>query len=607
MEAGNGSHAGREEIQDAYKWNLKDLFSSDQEWKSRKDDLSGRLLSLSDFKGTLTHSASELKSSLDFYFELKKEIARLFAYATMYSDQDTRQSVPLSLKQVISQLETRLASVVAFIEPEILQIPEGTLQAFYADEPALRLYKHHLDDVFRRREHTLNEKEEKIVAEAGLMSDTPQEVNSILMNADLPYKTITLSDGTQVRVEPTNYVFYRANPNRSDRIKVFESFFSSLKSFERTLGTQLYGQIKRDTFYKNVRNYDSCLESALHRDNIPVGVYHNLIKNINANLPSLHRYLVLRKKMLGLDELHYFDSYPSIVKEINIRYGYSEAKEVIQKSLSCLGKTYGEMLEKAFSQRWIDVYPNAGKRSGAYSEGDTYDVHPYILTNFKGRFDDVGTLAHELGHAAHSYFSNKTQPFVNSRYPIFLAEVASTVNEALLVDYELNHVENEAQRLSLLGDYLEGFRTTLFRQAQFAEFELQIHQEVEKGESLTGDKFTELYQKILKKHFGHAEGICTIDDLYGIEWAYIPHFYYNFYVFQYSTSFTAAQAIASRILKGDENMVAAYIDFLKSGGSDYGIPILKRLGIDMLSSYPFELTMQRMNYVIDSIEKLASI
>jgi len=607
MENGNGSHAEREEIQEAYKWNLKDLFSSDQEWKSRKDELSDRLLLLSDFKGTLNHSASELKSSLDFYFELKKEIARLFAYASMYSDQDTRQSVPLSMKQEISQLETRLSSLTAFIEPEILQIPEGTMQAFCADEPPLRLYNHYLADVFRRREHTLNEKEEKIVAEAGLMSDTPQEVNSILTNADLPYKTIMLSDGEQVRVDPTNYVFYRASPGRNDRIKVFESFFSSLKSFERTLGTQLYGQIKRDTFYKNVRNYDSCLESALHRDNIPIGVYHNLIKNINDNLPNLHRYLVLRKKMLELDELHYYDSYPSMVKEIDLRYDYSEAKEVIQKSLSCLGKTYSDTLEKAFSQRWIDLYPNSGKRSGAYSEGDTYDVHPYILTNFKGRFDDVETLAHELGHAAHSYFSNKTQPFVNSRYPIFLAEVASTVNEALLVDYELNRVTNEAQRLSLLGNYLEGFRTTLFRQAQFAEFELQIHLEVEKGESLTGDKFTELYQNILKKHFGHAEGICTIDDLYGIEWAYIPHFYYNFYVFQYSTSFTAAQAIASRILKGDENVVAAYIDFLKSGGSDYGIPTLKKLGIDMLSSIPFELTMQRMNHVMDSIEKLASV
>jgi oligoendopeptidase F len=607
MEAGNGSHVEREEIQDAYKWNLKDLFSSDQEWKSRKDELSGRLLSLSDLKGTLAHSASKLKSSLDFYFDLKKEVARLSAYAAMYSDQDTRQSVPLSMKQEISQLGTRLNSLAAFIAPEILEIPEDTLQAFYAGEPALGIYRHYLADVFRRSEHTLNEKEEKIVAEAGLMSDTPQEVNSILTNADLPYKTITLSDGKQVRVDPTNYVFYRASPNRSDRIKVFESFFSSLKSFERTLGTQLYGQMKRDTFYKNVRNYGSCLESALHQDNIPMEVYYNLIKNINANLPSLHRYLVLRKKMLGLDELHYYDSYSSMVKEIDLRYGYSEAKEAIQKSLSCLGKTYSDTLEKAFSQRWIDIYPNAGKRSGAYSEGDTYDVHPYILTNFNGRFDDVETLAHELGHTAHSYFSNKTQPFVNSRYPIFLAEVASTVNEALLMDYGLNSVTNEAQRLSILVDYLEGFRTTLFRQAQFAEFELQIHQEVEKGESLTGDKFTELYQKILKKHFGHAEGICTIDDLYGIEWAYIPHFYYNFYVFQYSTSFIAAQAIASRILRREENMVAAYIDFLKSGGSDYGIPTLKKLGIDMLSSYPFEQTMQKMNYVIDSIEKLASL
>lgn len=605
-QASKSSDVSREKIQDDFKWNLKDLFGSDEEWRRRKEEISGKFQSLAEFKGTLTNSAEQLNHALDNYFYLDKEIVRLISYATMSSDQDTRQPEQLSMKQEIAQLKTKLSTIAAFIKPEILQASKEVLQSFFVDAPTLKIYSHHIDDIYRTKEHTLTEGEERIIAETGLMEETPYEIYTILSNADLPYKTVKLSDGSKVRIDATGYTFYRANPNRADRIKVFDTFFGVLKSFERTFGTQLYGQVKRDLFYKNVRKYGSCLESALHCDNIPVGVYHSLIKNVNANLPSLHRYLKLRKRMLKLDELHYYDNYPSMVKEIDLQYTYPEAKGVIQQALSCLGSTYVGILEEAFSRRWIDVYPNMGKLSGAYSEGDAYDVHPYILLNFNGRYDEVSALAHELGHAAHSHLSNKSQPYVNSHYPIFLAEVASTVNEALLMDYELNRISDRAQRLSLLGNYLEGFRTTLFRQTQFAEFELLIHEAVEKGDALTGDRFTELYLRLLKKYYGHEQRVCIIDDLYGIEWAFIMHFYRNFYVFQYSTSFTAAQAIASRILKGDTNMVEGYINFLKSGCSDYAILTLRKLGIDMLSSDPFELTIQRMNEIIDNIEQIIS-
>jgi oligoendopeptidase F len=600
------SDVSRESIQVEYKWNLEDLFSSDEEWKKRKDEILGHLQSLAELKGTLAKSAEQLNHTLDKYFQLEKETVRLITYATMSSDQDTRQPKQLSMKQEAAQLKTKLSTAAAFIRPEILRIPNKVMKSFFAEVPKLRIYSHFIDDIYRTKEHTLTEREETIIAETGLMEDTPYEIFTILSNADLPYKAVKLSDDSEVRIDQTGYTFYRANPNRNDRIRVFETFFSALKSFERTFGTQLYGQVKRDLFYRNVRRYNSCLESALHRDNIPVGVYHSLIKNVNANLPTLHRYLKLRRRMLKLDELRYYDNYASMVKEVDLQYTYPDARGVIKRALSPLGSSYVSILEEAFSRRWIDVYPTAGKLSGAYSEGDAYDVHPYILLNYNGRYDEVSALAHELGHTAHSHLSNKNQPYVNSNYPIFLAEVASTVNEALLMDYELNHISDKSQRLSLLGNYLEVFRTTLFRQTKFAEFELLIHEAVEKGEALTGEKFSELYLGLLRRYYGHEEGVCIIDNLYGIEWAFIMHFFRNFYVFQYSTSFTAAQAIASKILKGDKRMVERYIDFLKSGNSEYPIPTLQRVGIDMLSSDPFELTMQRMNGIIDDIEKIIS-
>jgi oligoendopeptidase F len=447
---------------------------------------------------------------------------------------------------------------------------------------------------------------EKLIAEAGLMSDTAQEVYNIFSNAELPYKKIQLDDGREVTVDPVHYTLYRTSDNRNDRIKVFQAFFGALKEFERTFGTQLYGELKKNLFYKNARNYSSCLERALDHNNIPVQVYHSLIGNTNVHLPLLHRYLRLRQKRLAVAELHYYDIYPPLVPDIEQEYSYADSQNVILQSLARLGVKYREILLQAFGQRWIDVYPNPGKRSGAYMEGIAYDVHPYILMNYKGKFHDVSTLTHELGHALHSFFSNKNQSFVNSRYPIFLAEVASTVNEALLMDYVLKQTADREQKISLLGQYLEEFRGTLFRQTQFAEFELRIHELVEGGGSLTGEKFSQLYLDILKKFYGHDEKICVIDDLYGVEWAYIPHFYYNFYVFQYSTSFTAAQAVASRILQGDQEIIDGYLQFLANGCADYAIPTLQKLGIDMLSAEPFVLAMQRMQEIMDQIEILSA-
>ncbi len=601
---GQADDKDRANIDEKYKWNLQDIYPSMEAWQKDKEKLKERLKKVGEFKGQLGISGPKLKEALDTFYQIRKAYVKFYVYASMLSDQDTRESGPQGMKQEVQQLGTEFSKMSAYINPEILSIPEEKMESFFKEEPGLETYRHVIDDIQRSRDHILNEEQEAIIAEAGRMSGTAQATYSILSNADLPYPTVTLADGKEVRLDAAAYVGNRASANREDRIKVFNEFFGSLNNFHRTFGTQLYGEVKKNIFYKNVRKYESCLESALDGNNIPTSVYHKLIENTNKNLETFHRYLRLRKRMLGVDELHYYDMYPSMVKEVELTYTYEEAGEIIKKSLEVLGSEYVATVDKAIKERWIDVYPNTGKRSGTYSNDGAFDVHPYILMNYNGQYNDMSTLTHELGHTMHSYFAGKHQPFHNADYPIFLAEVASTANEAILIDHMLKTIDDKEERLALLGNYLDGFKGNLFRQTQFAEFELKIHELTEKGEALTGDKFTEIYLEILKKYYSHDEGITVIDDQFAIEWAYIPHFYYNFYVFQYSTSFMAAQALAEKMLSGDPGMVEKYLDFLSSGGSEYAIPTLKKVGIDMTSDEPFTLAMKKMNKVMDDMEKI---
>lgn len=595
----------RDQIPEKYRWNLSDLFSSNEEWQSRKTALEGQIGQFEQYKGKLGKSANTLYECLEFSSAVWKEYLRLAGYASKLSDQDTREARPMAMRQEISQLGTKMNAASSFIDPEILSLDRKLIEKFMKQQPALKDYAHYIDNIQRLKPHTRNAAEEELISQAGLMSGTPYDVYGIFKDADMPRPTITLPNNQAVRLDDASYTLHRASPDRDVRKMVFEEFFGAYKKFERSFGTQLYSQLKRDIFYKTVRNYNSCLESALNSDNIPVEVYKNLISSVHENLPTLHRYLELRKKMLGLDELYYYDMYPSLVKKVEMSYTVEEAEELIKNALQPLGSDYIATLDEAFNNRWIDMYPNTGKRSGAYSSGSAYDVHPYILMNFMGKYDDVSTLAHELGHTMHSYYSNKHQTFVNSNYPIFLAEVASTCNEALLVDYVLGELQDPQQRLSILGNQLETFRTTLFRQTQFAEFELKIHELAEQGKALTGEALTELYLDILKTYYGHDQGVTRIEDLYGIEWAYIPHFYYNFYVFQYSTSLCASAAIAEKLLTNQDNMREKYVrEFLSAGGSDYAIPILKRIGVDMTTTEPYQLAFKKMNKIMDEIEKI---
>ncbi|MCP4611832.1 MAG: oligoendopeptidase F [Planctomycetes bacterium] len=594
----------RAEISDKYKWNLEDLYSSDEEWNTAKQELVAKFDQVSGYKGKLANSASELLACLKFSSNVSKEFGRLYSYASMKSDEDVGNSKYLSMKQEIQQLSTDYSSKAAFIRPEIAEMDKETIDEFIKRKRGLKIYKMPLYDIQRTKAHTLSDKEEKILAQASLLAGGPASIFSVFSNAELPYPEITLSDGTKAKLTKAGYAQHRASPNRDDREAVFQAFWDTFTKFKGTFGTQLYANVKKDMFYARTRAYDSSLHSSLDDNNIPTEVYLALIENVGNNLDSFHRYLNLKKRMLGVETLKYSDIYAPVVKGLDLKYTFDEAKKLAVDSVKPLGSSYGRVVEKAFKERWIDVYPTPGKRSGGYCNGSAYDVHPYILLNYNGQYDDVSTLAHELGHAMHSYYSNKEQPYPTADYSIFVAEVASTFNEALLIHKMLEEIKDDDTRLSLLMNYLDGIKGTVFRQTQFAEFELRIHEKAERGEPLTGDVLTALYGEILKKYYGHDKGVCHIDDLYAIEWAYIPHFYYNFYVYQYSTSFTASTALAEKVLDREKGAVGKFVEFISSGGSDYPIELLKKAGVDMTGAEPFNKTMAAMNRTMDEIEAI---
>ncbi len=594
----------RSAVSDRYKWDLSKIYPSDQAWRAAKEKLSEELPAIRAFKGTLGSAAPKLADALELTTRLLKDLSRISVYASMMSDQDTRVSTYQGMQQEMAQIGANFGAETSFIEPEILKIDRATIDKFVAGEPRLRVYKFYLDDILRRREHTLTDAEERLLASSSVMASAPSDVYGILSNADFPFPSVTLADGKSVKLDSSAFGLYRAVPNRADREKVMKAFFGSLGAFRGTFGSTMNGQVQTDVFYAKSRKYKSALEGALDGANIPTSVYTRLVDGVNRNLPTFHRYLNLRKRMMGLPELHYYDLYAPLVSSVDLNYTVEEAQKHVLAALAPLGADYAAAATRAFSERWIDMYPTPGKRSGAYSNGGAYDIHPFILMNYNGKYADVTTLGHELGHGMHSYFSNKTQPFALANYPIFVAEVASTFNEALLNDHMLKTVTDDATKLSLLGNYLEGIKGTVFRQTQFAEFELRTHEMAERGEALTGDALSKLYADITKKYDGHDKGVCVVDDYIQYEWAFIPHFYRNFYVFQYATSFTASAALSEKVMAGDPAATKKYLAFLSSGGSRYPIDLLKEAGVDMTTDEPLELTIKKMNRVMDDMEKI---
>jgi len=594
----------RTEVPEAFTWRLTDLYPSDEAFQQARDKTIAESRKIDGYRDKLGESPKTLLEFLELMSNVEKEFGRLMTYASLHAAQDTRDSKRLAMAQELESAAVELESRTAFMAPEIESVGRQKIEQFIQQEPKLKVYKQPLDDILRRAEHTGTPGEERIIAAAGLIGDAGGDIFGVFSNADFPYPEIQLSDGKKVKLDQAGFSLYRTLPNRDDRMKVFKTFMGKLHDFRRTFGTQLHAGVKRDFFYAKARNYQTRLDSALDENAIPVEVYHTLVKNVNAGLPTFHRYLKLRQRMMGLDQLHYYDLYAPLVPGADLKYSIEEAQKIILASLTPMGTQYVDVVRKAFAERWIDVYPTPGKRSGAFSSGNVYDVHPYILMNYNGLFTDVSTLTHELGHTMHSYLSNTNQPYPTADYPIFLAEVASTFNEALLMDHMLKTIKDDKVRLSLLGNYLEGIKATVFRQGQFAEFELKIHEVVEKGEALTGDKLGELYLDVTRKYYGHDAKVCVVDDEIQSEWSFIPHFYYNYYVYQYATAYTASSALSEKVMAGDAEAKKRYLELLTSGGSDYPIELLKKAGVDMTTSQPFELTLKKMNRVMDEMEQI---
>ena len=592
-------------IDERYKWNLADVYPDEPAWRAARESAARDLPALRSFQGRLGSSAGVLADALDAMWQLDKEITRLAVYAAMLSDQDTRVAGPQGMQQEIQQLTADFRAQAAYLEPELLRVGREALDRFLASEPRLALYRFHLHDIARRASHTLTDAEEKILADAIPLAASGHNTYTILANSDFPYPMVTLSDNRSVRVDPSAYADLRTSGNRDDRQQAMSAFLEALGGFSRTFGTMMNANVQKAAFYAKSRKYASHLDAALDGPNIPRSVYTRLIDGINDAFPSFHRYLRLRTRMLGLtDDLRYFDLYAPLVASVRLTFTPEEAESVVVESLAPLGPTYTDVVRRSFRERWIDFYPTPGKRSGAYSEGAAYDVHPYILLNYLGQYNDVSTLTHEIGHTMHSYRSNATQPYALANYPTFVAEVASTFNEALLNDYLLRRTGDEATRLSLLGSYLENVKATVFRQTQFAEYEWRVHQAAERGEPLTGDSLSTMYLEIARKYYGHEAGVCRVDDYVRHEWSYIPHFYMGFYVFQYATSFTAAEALSERVLAGDAGARDRYLAFLSSGTSKYPIELLAEAGVDMTTDEPLRLTIRKMNAVMDEIETL---
>ena len=594
----------RAKIPDKYKWNLADLYPTEEAWHAAADTFKSELPDLRRFKGRLASSAGALADALEKMSALDKQLARLAAYAGMLADQDTRDSRHQGMRQEIAQLASAFAGEAAFIEPEILRIDKSRLEPFIGSEPRLKVYRFYIEDIARRAPHTLTENEEKILADVGPLAGSPSSIFGILSNADFPYPTVTLSNGEAVKLDQAAYTDLRALPERADREKVMSSYFQALGGFSRTFGATMNAEVQKVLFLAKSRKYGSALEVSLDGPNIPVSVYSRLVDGVNRNLPAFHRYLALRKRIMGLPQLHYYDLYAPLVGTVKLTYTPEEAQKLVLGAVAPLGREYQSVIQRAFDDRWIDLMPTAGKRSGAYSEGGAYDVHPYMLINFNGKYGDVSTLAHELGHTMQSYFSNRSQPYPLAAYPIFVAEVASTFNESLLIDYALKSITDPDTRLSLLGNYLENIKGTVFRQTQFAEFELRMHEMAQKGEPVTGDALAKLYADITRKYYGHDRGICIVDDYIAHEWSFVPHFYRDFYVFQYATSFTASLALAEKVKTGDPEATKKYLTFLNAGGSKYPITLLKEAGVDMTTDEPLELTVKAMNRVMDEMDAL---
>jgi oligoendopeptidase F len=590
----------RNEVDLKFTWAIEDLYASDELWQKEYEKVKEMLPKAMEYQGRLSKSGDLLLSFLQLSDEIGKLMERVYVYANQKYHEDTASAIYQDLSNKANVLSVQVNSALSFATPEILTIPEEMITQFRVDCEELKLYDFYLKDILRLKPHILSGEMEELLADAGELADASSNIFSMFNNADIKFPEIVGENGETVKITHGRYGQLLESNDRRVRKEAFEGVYATYKSFQNTLAASFSSNVKQEVFFAKSRKYGSTLEKALNAGNIPVEVYTNLIAAVHENLDLMHRYVSLRKKLLGVEELHMYDLYTPLVQDVKMEIPFDEAKTVVAKGLEPLGEEYQKILREGYNHRWIDIYENENKRSGAYSWG-AYGTHPYVLLNYNDTLNNVFTLAHEMGHAIHSYHSDREQPYIYAGYKIFVAEVASTCNEALLIDYMLKHTEDKKEKAYLINHFLEKFKGTLYRQTMFAEFEMITHKRVEEGESLTAEALCKIYHDLNVAYFGND---IIIDSEIDMEWARIPHFYNAFYVYQYATGYSAAIALSRRILNEGEAAVADYIRFLSGGSSNYPIELLKAAGVDMGTKEPVNQALLLFSELLDQMEEL---
>jgi len=590
----------RNEIDEKYKWDLAKIYVNETLWEEDFQTLQQKIKAIAALQGTIPNSAEALLKVLQTSDEMGRITEKLYVYARMRRDENNADQNYQALFDRAERLSVEASSAAAYIVPEILAIPEADLKNYLQQNKGLAVYRHALDEITRQKEHILSVPEERLLAMAADLSTASSHIFTMLNNADLKFPVIKDEEGHEVELTKGRYGSFMESGNRQVREDAFKGMYSTYRKFMNTLGASLNASIKKDIFYARTRKYPSALTAALDGDNVGVDVYDRLIEAVHNNLEPMYRYMKIRKQQLGVDELHMYDIYVPLAKDYKMTIPYEEACEKMLQSLQPLGQEYLGQVQAGLQEGWIDVYENEGKTSGAYSWG-TYDTQPYILMNYDNKLDDLFTLAHEMGHSMHSYYSNHNQPYIYAQYSIFVAEVASTVNESLLIDYLLQHSHDKQEKIYLLNHYLEQFRGTVYRQTMFAEFEKIIHAKAEQGEAITPELMNTVYRDLNKLYYGPE---VVLDEEINIEWARIPHFYSAFYVYKYATGFSAATAIKEAIRREGEVAVEKYLGFLKSGGSDYPIILLQKAGVDLTTPEPVDSALKYFARLVDEFESL---
>lgn len=587
----------------AHTWDLTEIYASEQDWDAARKEVLAELENIIGMKGRLGDSAESLYQALDLISDTSRKASRVYSYASLKADEDLRETADQERRQLAQSMFAQFGEATSWVQPEILRVGEETIESYLREDERLQRFAYQLDDILRNAPHTLGDEAEATLAYFSQTYSAPSSIYSMVANSDIPWPEVEFSTGETARIDSQGYSRYRASPVREDRKQAFDAFWGKWKEYRNTTGTVLNAHLQTQVALAKARKFDSVLERELFQDNLPPEIYRTLVAEVNKGLPTLHRYFGLRQRMLGLDDLHYYDLYPPLVS-LDKTFDFDTSKAITLEAMSYLGDEWVERQTAAMDERWMHVYPQRGKRSGAYMNPGAYDVHPFVLLNHNDDYVSLSTMAHEWGHAMHTLYAAEAQPYDTANYAIFLAEIPSTSLELVLQDYMVKNAESDAERLFYLGSALESLRTTFFRQTMFAEFELSLYEAVERGEALSGERISEMYGELLRRYHGHDEGVVHIADLYTNEWMFVPHFYYNMYVFQYATSQTAGTALYEKIVEEGEPAIDTFKNLLRAGGSDYPNEILLRAGVDLTSPEPYRAVIRKMNAVMDEMEAI---